>query len=142
MSVTLVKAVRLALARAMEDDERVILLGQDIGLNGGVFRATDGLYQRFGEERVLDTPISESVIVGSSIGMAAQGLRPVAEIQFMGFLYAGLDQLMSHAGRLRNRTRGRLSCPMVVRTPFGGAGYAHPSIIPIVSRLSWLTDRA
>ena len=84
MSVTLVEAVTLALARAMEDDDRVILLGQDIGLNGGVFRATDGLYQRFGEERVLDTPISESVIVGSSIGMAAQGLRPVAEIQFMG----------------------------------------------------------
>ena len=124
MSVTLVEAVTLALARAMEDDDRVILLGQDIGLNGGVFRATDGLYQRFGEERVLDTPISESVIVGSSIGMAAQGLRPVAEIQFMGFLFAGLDQLMSHAGRLRNRTRGRLSCPMVVRTPFGGGIHA------------------
>lgn len=120
MSINLVEAVRIALARAMKDDDRVVLLGQDVGLNGGVFRATQGLYQRFGKERVFDTPISESVIIGSSIGMAAQGLSPVAEIQFMGFLYAGLDQLLSHAGRLRSRTRGRLSCPMVVRTPFGG----------------------
>ncbi len=120
MELTLVEAVNVALARAMQDDERVVLLGQDIGLNGGVFRATDGLFQRFGDCRVLDAPISESAIIGSSIGMAAQGLRPVAEIQFMGFLYAGLDQLLSHAGRLRNRSRGRLTCPMVVRTPFGG----------------------
>ncbi len=120
MLVTLVQAVTMALARAMEQDDRVLLLGQDIGVNGGVFRATDGLFKKFGDRRVLDTPISESAIIGSSIGMAAQGLRPVAEIQFMGFLYAGLDQLLSHAGRLRSRTRGRLSCPMVIRTPFGG----------------------
>ncbi len=120
MPHSLVEAVTLALARAMQEDDRVVLLGQDIGLNGGVFRATDGLFGRFGDRRVLDAPISESAIIGSSIGMAAQGLRPVPEIQFMGFLYAGLDQLLGHAGRLRNRSRGRLTCPMVVRTPFGG----------------------
>jgi 2-oxoisovalerate dehydrogenase E1 component beta subunit len=118
--MTIVDAVNLALARAMEEDETVVLLGQDIGVNGGVFRATNGLAQRFGGARVLDTPISESAIIGASVGMSSQGLRPVAEIQFMGFLYAGLDQLLTQAGRMRNRTRGRLTCPMVVRTPFGG----------------------
>ncbi|NDR58841.1 alpha-ketoacid dehydrogenase subunit beta [Aliiruegeria sabulilitoris] len=122
--LTLVEAVRLALARALEDDPRVILLGEDIGVNGGVFRATDGLAARFGADRVRDTPLAETAIAGIAVGAAAHGLRPVAEIQFMGFLYPALDQLANHAARLRNRTRGRLSCPMVLRAPFGGGIHA------------------
>ena len=98
---TLVEAINLALARAMADDQRVILLGEDIGKDGGVFRATDGLLARFGPERVLDTPLAEAAIAGVSIGLAAQGFRPVAEIQFMGFAYATIDQLLNHAARLR-----------------------------------------
>ncbi len=121
---TLVEAINLALARAMTDDERVILLGEDIGRNGGVFRATDGLLARFGPERVLDTPLAEATIAGVSIGLAAQGFCPVAEIQFMGFAYATIDQLLNHAARLRNRTRSRLTCPMVMRTPCGGGVHA------------------
>lgn len=117
--VTLVEAVNLALARAMADDPNVVVLGEDVGINGGVFRATLGLRQRFGSERVIDTPLSEALIGGLCVGMAAQGLRPVGEIQFMGFLYPCIDQLVNHASRLRNRTQGRLSCPMVLRTPFG-----------------------
>jgi len=116
----LLEAVNAALARAMEDDDRVLVLGEDVGVDGGVFRATDGLIERFGAERVLDTPLSESVIAGLSVGLAAQDMRPVAEIQFMGFLYPAIDQLVNHASRLRNRTRGRLSCPMVLRAPYGG----------------------
>jgi 2-oxoisovalerate dehydrogenase E1 component beta subunit len=118
--VALVEAVNLALARALEEDDRVVLLGEDIGIDGGVFRATAGLRARFGPERVRDTPLAETVIAGLSVGLAAQGFRPVAEIQFMGFLYPAMDQLVNHASRLRNRTRGRLSCPMVIRTPCGG----------------------
>ena len=118
--VTMVEAVCLALARALEDDERVLLLGEDIGLDGGVFRATEGLLARFGDQRVFDTPLSEAVFTGLAIGLAAQGFRPVVEFQFMGFMYPAIDQLASHAGRLRNRTRGRLSCPLVLRAPFGG----------------------
>ena len=118
--VTLVEAVTLALGRAMEDDDRVVLLGLDIGVNGGVFRATEGLHQRFGPRRVLDTPLAESATAGISVGLAAQGLRPVAEIQFMGFIYPTIDHMLNHASRLRNRTRGRLTCPMVLRAPFGG----------------------
>ncbi len=118
--LTLVEAVRAALSRAMEEDERVVLLGEDIGRDGGVFRATEGLLERFGEERVLDTPLSESLFAGLAVGLAAQGFRPVVEYQFMGFIYPAIDQLVSHAGRLRNRTRGRLSCPLVVRAPYGG----------------------
>jgi len=120
----LLEAVNTALARAMEDDERVLVLGEDVGVDGGVFRATAGLIDRFGAERVLDTPLSESVIAGLSVGLAAQDMRPVAEIQFMGFLYPAIDQLVSHASRLRNRTRGRLSCPMVLRAPYGGGIHA------------------
>lgn len=116
----MVDAINLALARAMEDDHRVVALGEDIGVDGGVFRATDGLLARFGPERVLDTPLAELAIAGISVGMAAQGLRPVAEIQFMGFIYPTIDQIVNHASRLRYRTRGRLSCPMVLRAPFGG----------------------
>jgi pyruvate dehydrogenase E1 component beta subunit len=118
--VTLVEAVNMALARAMEDDPSVVVLGEDVGINGGVFRATVGLQQRFGAERVLDTPLAELLISGVCVGMATQGLRPVGEIQFMGFIYPCIDQLVNHASRLRNRTQGRLSCPMVLRVPHGG----------------------
>jgi 2-oxoisovalerate dehydrogenase E1 component subunit beta len=118
--VTLVESINLALARAMEEDGNVVVLGEDVGVNGGVFRATVGLQQRFGAERVIDTPLAELLISGLCVGMAAQGLRPVGEIQFMGFVYPCIDQLVNHASRLRNRTQGRLSCPMVLRTPHGG----------------------
>jgi pyruvate dehydrogenase E1 component beta subunit len=122
--ITMVEAVRLALARALADDETVVLLGEDIGADGGVFRATDGLIDRFGPARVRDTPLAEAAIAGVSIGLAAQGFRPVAEIQFMGFMYPTLDQMIGHAARLRTRTRGRLSCPMVLRAPYGGGVHA------------------
>jgi pyruvate dehydrogenase E1 component beta subunit len=123
--VTLVEAVNLALARAMQDDPSVIVLGEDVGVNGGVFRATVGLQKRFGADRVIDTPLAELLISGLCVGMAAQGLKPVGEIQFMGFIYPCIDQLVNHASRLRNRTQGRLSCPMVLRTPCG-AGIRAP----------------
>jgi 2-oxoisovalerate dehydrogenase E1 component beta subunit len=122
--VTMVEAIRLALARAMDGDPAVLILGEDVGKDGGVFRATDGLLARFGPERVLDTPLAEAGIAGVSIGLAAQGFRPVAEIQFMGFAYATLDQMLNHASRLRTRTRGRLTCPMVLRMPCGGGIHA------------------
>lgn len=118
--ITLVQAVNLALARAMAEDARVVVLGEDVGADGGVFRATDGLLRRFGPERVLDTPLAEAAIAGMSIGLAAQGFRPVAEIQFTGFIYPAIDQLANHASRLRTRTRGRLTCPLVLRSPCGG----------------------
>lgn len=122
--VTLVDAINLALTHALEEEPDVILLGEDIGRNGGVFRATAGLLDRFGEDRVRDTPLAESMIAGVSVGMATQGLRPVCEIQFMGFIYPAIDQLVCHASRLRNRTRGRLSCPMVLRAPYGAGIHA------------------
>jgi 2-oxoisovalerate dehydrogenase E1 component beta subunit len=122
--ITLIEGITMALAWEMEHDERVLVLGEDVGVNGGVFRATAGLQQRFGADRVMDTPLAESMIAGMSIGMAAQGLRPVAEIQFMGFIYPTVDQMINHAGRLRNRTRGRLHVPMVLRAPFGGGIHA------------------
>jgi pyruvate dehydrogenase E1 component beta subunit len=122
--ITLVEAVTQALAHELHADERVLLLGEDIGVNGGVFRATAGLQKRFGSERVVDTPLAETLIAGMSIGLAAQGLRPVAEIQFMGFIYPAIDQLLNHAARLRNRTCGRMSCPMVLRSPIGGGIHA------------------
>lgn len=122
--ITLVEAINLGLARAMEEDPTVILLGEDIGADGGVFRATNGLLARFGPDRVLDTPLAEAAIAGVSVGLAARGFRPVAEIQFMGFAYATLDQMLNHAARLRTRTRGRLSCPMVLRMPCGGGIHA------------------
>lgn len=118
--MTMIEAIRTALGRALQDDADVVLFGEDVGIDGGVFRATDGLIQRFGAARVRDTPLSETVIVGMAVGAAAHGLKPVAEIQFMGFLYPAIDQLANHAARLRNRTRGRLSCPMVLRAPYGG----------------------
>ena len=123
-SFTLLEGVQLALARALSERQEVLLLGEDIGVNGGVFRVTEGLQQRFGAHRVLDTPLAEAGISGCTIGLASQGLRPVLEIQFMGFLFPALEQLICHAARLRNRTRGRLSCPLVIRAPFGGGIHA------------------
>jgi 2-oxoisovalerate dehydrogenase E1 component beta subunit len=118
--LSLVQAVNLALRRAMADDRAVLVLGEDIAIDGGVFRATDGLLALYGKDRVLDTPLAEAGIAGVSIGLAAQGLRPVAEIQFTGFAYACIDQVVTHGSRLRARTRGRLTCPMVLRAPAGG----------------------
>ncbi len=119
-SLTLVQAIQDGLATELHRDESVVLLGEDIGKNGGVFRATEGLYEEFGGDRVIDTPLAESGIVGTAIGMAAYGMRPVAEVQFAGFVYPAFDQLVSHAARLRTRSRGRFSCPLVVRAPYGG----------------------
>lgn len=122
--ITLIDAINQALSYEMTVDETVILLGEDIAINGGVFRATQGLLKKFGSDRVLDTPLAESMIAGLSIGMATQGLKPVAEFQFMGFSYPALDQIINHAARLRNRTRGRLSCPLVFRMPYGAGIHA------------------
>lgn len=118
--MTMVQALNLALRQEMEKDSNVIVLGQDVGLDGGVFRVTDGLIQEFGEERVVDTPLAESGIVGMSIGMALYGLKPVCEIQFSGFMYQNFHQLENHAARYRWRTQGRYTVPMVLRAPYGG----------------------
>jgi pyruvate dehydrogenase E1 component beta subunit len=118
--LNIVEAINHALHQEMERDERVVVLGEDVGRNGGVFRVTVGLLEKFGENRVMDTPLAESGIVGTAIGMAVYGLRPVAELQFMGFLYPAFDQLISHASRIRTRSRGRFHCPLVVRMPYGG----------------------
>src|SRR5476651_185849 len=117
--ITLVEAINLALAYEMGVDPEVVVIGEDIAKNGGVFRATVGLLDKFGPERVRDTPLAESMIAGLAIGMAIEGLKPVAEFQFMGFIYPALDQIINHASRIRNRTRGRLTCPLVFRTPHG-----------------------
>ena len=122
--VPMIDALTMAMAWELEHDSRVVVLGEDVGVNGGVFRATAGLQKRFGEDRVQDTPLAEGMIAGVSIGMAAQGMLPIAEIQFMGFIYPTVDQIINHAARLRNRTRGRLTCPMVLRAPFGGGIHA------------------
>ena len=119
-NLTLVQAVRDGLKSEMERDDDVLVLGEDVGKNGGVFRATEGLIEEFGDDRVVDTPLAESGIVGTSIGMAAYGLRPVPEIQFSGFMYPAFDQIVSHAARLRSRSRGQFTCPIVVRAPYGG----------------------
>lgn len=121
---TMVDALNLALRHALAEDDDVVLLGEDIGTNGGVFRVTEGLKEQFGVRRVMDTPLAETIIAGMSVGMATQGLRPVAEIQFMGFIYSTMEHIISHATRMRNRTRGRLTCPMVIRAPFGGGIHA------------------
>jgi pyruvate dehydrogenase E1 component beta subunit len=122
--LTLVEAINLALAAEMARSSDVVVLGQDVGRNGGVFRSTLGLIDRFGPERVIDTPLAEAMIAGMAIGMAAEGLKPVAEIQFSGFGYTCIDQILNHAGRMRYRTRGRLTCPMVLRTPCGAGIHA------------------
>ncbi len=122
--ITLVEAVTHG-ARPRDGGGRsVVVLGEDVGVDGGVFRATDGLLERFGDERVLDTPLAEARSPASRSAAAAHGLRPVAEIQFMGFIYPTIDQIVNHASRLRNRTRGRLTCPMVLRAPYGGGIHA------------------
>lgn len=124
-AITLVEAINLALARALADDPNVVVFGEDVGVNGGVFRATVGLQQRFGPARVFDTPLAEALIAGMAVGLAVEGLRPVAEIQFAGFAYTTIDQMLNEAGRMRHRTLGRLSCPLVLRTPCG-AGIRAP----------------
>ena len=118
--VTMIEAINRAHAWEMAHDPAVVVLGEDVGVNGGVFRATAGLQEQFGKDRVQDTPLAEGMIAGMSIGMATQGLRPIAEIQFMGFIYPGMDQIGNHMARMRNRTRGRLTCPLVLRMPHGG----------------------
>ncbi|MBT0652693.1 alpha-ketoacid dehydrogenase subunit beta [Geomobilimonas luticola] len=125
--MNMVQALNLALRQEMERDPNVLLLGEDVGRDGGVFRISEGLQEEFGADRVIDTPLAESGIVGTAIGMALYGLRPVAEIQFMGFIYAAFDQLCSHAARIRSRSRGRFTCPLVVRTPYG-AGIKAPEL--------------
>lgn len=116
--INMVQAINLALRQEMEKDKDVVLIGEDVGRDGGVFRISEGLMEKF-PDRVFDTPLAESGIIGTAIGMAVYGLKPVAEIQFMGFIYAGIEQLFSHASRIRSRSRGRYTCPLVVRTPYG-----------------------
>ncbi|MBM4111974.1 MAG: alpha-ketoacid dehydrogenase subunit beta [Phycisphaerae bacterium] len=123
-NLTLVQAINLALVQEMEKDDRVIILGEDVGPNGGVFRVTEGLHKRFGAHRVVDSPLAESGIIGTSIGLAMAGLRPVPEIQFDGFLGPAYDQLCSHAARMRTRTRGAFTVPITVRVPVGGGIHA------------------
>ncbi len=123
-AITLIEAVTLALGHEMAADKDVVLLGEDIGKNGGVFRATDGLQARFGEDRVMDTPLAEAMIAGISVGMAAQGIKAIPEMQFMGFMFPAFNQIVTAAARMRNRTRGRISLPMVVRMPYGGGIHA------------------
>ncbi|ESP87948.1 alpha-ketoacid dehydrogenase subunit beta [Candidatus Halobonum tyrrellensis] len=119
-NLTLVQSVRDALATEMEADDDVLVTGEDVGKNGGVFRATEGLFDEFGGDRVVDTPLAESGIIGTAVGMAAMGLKPVAEVQFSGFVYPGFDQIVSHMARMRARSRGRFTLPMVLRAPYGG----------------------
>ena len=118
--MNVVDAVKAALRNELKRDKRVMVMGEDVGKNGGVFRCTDGLYDEFGPERLVDTPLSEPGIVSTAIGLAVNGMRPVAEIQFSGFIYAPFDQLISHAAKIRLRSSGRFSCPLVVRAPYGG----------------------
>ena len=120
----MVEAINLGLMEEMERDPSVMILGEDVGKEGGVFRVTDGLQLKFGVDRVVDTPLAESAIVGTAFGLAIKGLRPVAEIQFEGFLPPAMDQIMSHISRIRTRSRGRFTCPLVIRSPFGGGIHA------------------
>jgi len=120
MQMTMIEALNQALTLELERDKRVVVFGQDIGVNGGVFRVTERLQQKFGEQRVFDTPLAESAIIGSAVGMAVYGLRPIAEIQFAGFLFLCMSQLVTQAARMRFRSAGAYTCPMVVRAPYGG----------------------
>jgi pyruvate dehydrogenase E1 component beta subunit len=122
-----VQAINLALGEEMARDDRVVLLGEDVAMDGGVFRVSEHLLEAFGPERVIDMPLAEAGIVGTAVGMALYGLRPVAEIQFLGFIYSAFDQIYSHAVRMRNRSRGRFTCPLVIRTPYG-AGIKAPEL--------------
>src|SRR5437016_8346695 len=120
MLMTMIEALNNALTLELERDQRVVVLGQDIGVNGGAFRVTEHSHKKFGVQRVFDTPLAESAIVGSSVGMAVYGLRPVAEIQFAGFLFVCMNQLASQAARIRFRSAGAYTCPLLVRAPYGG----------------------
>lgn len=120
MQMTMIEALNHALSLELERDKRVVIFGQDIGVNGGVFRVTEHLQKKFGEQRVFDTPLSESAIIGSAVGMSVYGLRPIAEIQFAGFLFVCMNQLVTQAARMRFRSAGAFTCPMVVRAPYGG----------------------
>ena len=122
--LTMIEAINRAHAWEMAHDATVVVIGEDIGVNGGVFRATAGLQEKFGKDRVQDTPLAEGMIAGMSIGMASQGLRPIAEIQFMGFIYPAMDQIANHMARMRHRTRGRMTLPIVLRMPHGGGIHA------------------
>ncbi len=122
--IAMVEAITMALSWELENDPSVVVMGEDVGINGGVFRATSGLVEKFGDRRVIDTPLAEAMIAGMAVGMSAMGLKPVIEAQFMGFIYPMVEQLVCHAARMRHRTRGRLSCPMVLRAPFGGGIHA------------------
>lgn len=121
MKMTMVQAINSALAQEMARDGSIVLMGEDVGVDGGVFRVTEGLYEKFGRQRVIDTPLSEPGIVGVALGMASLGMRPVAEIQFQGFDYNAYHHIQQHASKLRNRTRGKITCPMVLRLPYSGA---------------------
>lgn len=118
--MTLIKAINQALEQEMERDERIVVMGEDVGYDGGVFRATEGLIEKYGEQRVMDTPISEAGITGMAMGMAINGMRPVVEVQFSGFIYPAFQEIVSHVSRIRNRSRGRFTAPMVIRSPYGG----------------------
>jgi len=122
--LNMVEALNLALREELERDSRVIIFGEDVGKEGGVFRVTDGLQKKFGPDRVIDTPLAELAISAAALGMAIYGLRPIGEIQFEGFLYPCLDQIINHIGRMRNRSRGRFTCPLVIRAPYGGGIHA------------------
>jgi pyruvate dehydrogenase E1 component beta subunit len=122
--LNMVEALNLALREELERDSSVIIFGEDVGKEGGVFRVTDGLQKKFGPERVIDTPLAELAISAAALGMAVYGLRPISEIQFEGFLYPCLDQMINHIGRMRNRSRGRFTCPLVIRVPYGGGIHA------------------
>ncbi|SFL47098.1 alpha-ketoacid dehydrogenase subunit beta [Salibacterium qingdaonense] len=126
-NLTMIQGINEALRTKLEEDDQVLVLGQDVGVNGGVFRATEGLHEQFGGERVIDTPLAESGIVGTSVGMAANGFRPVAEMQFLGFIYPAFNQIMTHVSRIRQRSMGRYTAPMVIRAPFG-AGVRAPEV--------------
>lgn len=125
--LTIIQAITEAMDQKLSDDQRVLLLGEDIGVNGGVFRATDGLLEKYGPDRVVDTPLAEAGIIGSAIGLGMNGMIPIVEIQFLAFIYPGFEQIVSHAARMRYRTRGQYHVPMVIRTPYG-AGIRGPEL--------------
>ena len=125
--MTVIQAINDGMKTMLQEDDRTLLLGEDIGKNGGVFRATEGLYEMFGDERVVDTPLSEAGLIGASIGLAVNGFKPVVEIQFLGFIYPAYEQIMTHVSRIRMRTMGHFTVPMVIRAPYG-AGIRAPDI--------------